>query len=175
MTIFSLYMSWLNSFDVQIHYFSPMKATAFFFVGLTLVLFSCKSQKRSAEQASEKKIDTLETASGLRYYYVKKGDGQEVEPGSTVGAFLNLRVKDKVVWTTASAPDSLFTFTAGRTRLIKGFTEMALLLREGDEVVAIMPPSIAYGSKGMAGFVPPNATIVYAPFRIVKVTPATDK
>jgi FKBP-type peptidyl-prolyl cis-trans isomerase len=44
-------------------------------------------------------------------------------------------------------PDSLFTFVAGYSRVIKDFVEVSLLLREGDEIVAILPDSIAYGAK----------------------------
>ncbi len=113
--------------------------------------------------------DTLQTASGLQYYYEKKGNGKKVEVGSKVSTYLSLKVKDKVVWTTDQMPDSVFTFSAGKGQVIKGFDEVTLLLREGDEVVAIMPASIAYGARGMGNMVPPNATLIYDKFKVVKV------
>jgi FKBP-type peptidyl-prolyl cis-trans isomerase len=60
---------------------------------------------------------------------------------------LSLKVNGKVVWTSYEMPDSLFIFVAGYSRVIKGFAEVSLLLREGDEIVAILPDSIAYGAK----------------------------
>lgn len=146
-----------------------MKTALLSVLCLSLLAISCKSTSQPDGQVS--KADTLETASGLKYYYVKKGTGPEVVSKSTVSAVLSLTVNDKVVWKTAGQSDSLFTFTVDESPLIKGFNEMALLLREGDEVVAIMHPGIAYGSRGMGEFVPPNTTIIYDRFKVVKVDP----
>lgn len=123
-------------------------------------------------QDSEKKIvlgDTIQTASGLKYYYEKIGKGRKVEAGCVLGTYLSLKVKDKVVWTSAEMPDSLFTFVAGYSRVIKGFSEVSLLLREGDEIVAILPDSIAYGKKGAGDIIPPYSTLVYNKFKMLKV------
>ncbi|WP_430817419.1 FKBP-type peptidyl-prolyl cis-trans isomerase [Carboxylicivirga sp. RSCT41] len=133
----------------------------------TLVLASC--QFKSAQSEGEKADDIILTASGLQYYYVRKGDGPKVEPGCKVGTYLSLKVEDSVVWNTNELPDSLFTFVADSTRLIKGFTEVSLLLREGDEIVAILPDSLAYGAKGAGDVIPPHATLVYDVFKVVKV------
>jgi FKBP-type peptidyl-prolyl cis-trans isomerase len=74
-----------------------------------------------------------------------------------------------VVWNTNELPDSLFTFVVDSTRLIKGFTEVCRLLREGDEIVAILPDSLAYGAKGAGDVIPPHATPVYDVFKVVSV------
>lgn len=79
-------------------------------------------------------------------------------------------VKDSVVWTSYDERDSLFTFIANRDKMIKGFTEMIMLLREGDEVVAILPDSIGYGEKGDGGNIPPYTTLIYNKFKMVKVS-----
>ena len=113
--------------------------------------------------------DTIQTASGLQYFYIKKGDGLQVEKGCEVGTYLSLMVNDSVVWNSDEGPDSLFTFIAGFTRLITGFDEITMLLREGDEVVAILPDSIAYGAKGAGDVIPPHATLIYDKFKVVKV------
>lgn len=114
--------------------------------------------------------DVITTASGLSYTYITRGTGKEIQTGSEVSSYLSLLVNGEVVWDTQELPDQLFVFKAGDANLIEGFNEMALLLREGDEVSVTMPPSIAYGETGTAGFVPPNTPITYAPFRVVKVS-----
>lgn len=131
------------------------------------LLTACKGDKSTDSTAVA--ADTITTESGLKYYYITKGEGRPIERGCEVGAYLELLVEDSVVWTSANAADSLFMFRAGVSGLIPGFTEMSLLLREGDEVVTIMPPELAYGESGTEGFVPPNSVIKYSPFRIVKV------
>jgi FKBP-type peptidyl-prolyl cis-trans isomerase len=140
---------------------------------LLLILSSClllaSCQVRSTQSKPVALGDTIQTASGVKYLYLKKGDGPQVVPGSKVGTYLSLMVNDSVVWNTNELPDSLFTFVADSTRLIKGFTEVALLLREGDEIVAILPDSLAYGDKGKGEVIPPNATLVYDQFKVVSV------
>lgn len=136
-------------------------------IGLFLLAMSCAP--KPAEVVDVEKNDTIETESGLRYIYLKKGTGKKVEKGSEVSAYLSLIVNDSVVWNTDGMPDSLFVFEAGAFNLIEGFNEMALLLREGDEVSAYMPAKIAYGEGGTPGFVPPSTPITYNPFRVLKV------
>lgn len=59
-----------------------------------------------------------------------------------------------MIWSTDEEPDSVFSFVQSGTGLIKGALELYPLLQEGDEVVAIMPDSIAYGSKGVGQYLP---------------------
>ena len=113
---------------------------------LSVFLFSCKTETKTSDKNQQAK-DTLQTASGLTYYYTVKGNGRKIEPGSKVSAILSLQVNDSVIWTSYSSKDSLFTYIADRGGVIKGYNEMAMLLREGDDVVAIMPSTIAYGEK----------------------------
>ncbi len=113
--------------------------------------------------------DTLTSESGLQYIYLKKGEGRKIETGSAVGTYLSLKVQDSLVWNTNELPDSLFTYVANYSRLIKGFTEMTMLLREGDEVIAILPDSLAYGAKGAGDIIPPHATLVYNQFKVISV------
>ncbi len=123
-------------------------------------------------QSSEKKIvlgDTIQTTSGLKYYYEKVGQGRKVEPGCEMATYLSLQVDGKVVWNSSEMTDSSFNYIAGYSKLIKGFAEVSLLLREGDEIVAILPDSIAYGAKGAGDIIPPHSTLVYNKFKILRV------
>ncbi|MGZ2371171.1 FKBP-type peptidyl-prolyl cis-trans isomerase [Ancylomarina sp. YFZ004] len=144
-----------------------MRLIYLFTLLVTIALSSCNGPK-----SNERKIvvgDTIRTASGLQYYYEKIGKGRKVEAGCEMATYLSLKVGDSVVWTSADQPDSLFTYVAGYTRLIKGFTEISMLLREGDEVIAILPDSLAYGAEGAGDIIPPHATLVYDKFKVVRV------
>jgi hypothetical protein len=135
----------------------------------SFVLHSCKMNEKPSE-STEKAKDTITTASGLKYYYLTKGKGKKVEPGSKISAQLSLKVKDSVVWTSYSSKDSVFSHIAGRGGVIKGYDEMALLMREGDNVVAVLPSNLAYGEKGSGEVIPPNSTLVYDRFKITYVS-----
>lgn len=121
----------------------------------------------SKEKKSERNItlgDTITTKSGLQYIFLKEGLGRKIEAGSKVKVFTDLYLNDAdtTIWTTAEDKDSVFAFVHRKTSLIKGFTELHDYLREGDEVIGILPDSLAYGEKGR-GIVPPKATLVYNP------------
>ena len=111
-----------------------------------------------------------QTESGLQYKFWTKGDGQKVEVGSYVKTKLSLMVEDSVVWTSYDSPDSIFAFVVGKSSVIPGFEEMALLMREGDNVYVSIPDSLAYGERGAGNVIPPNATIVYDRYEMVSVS-----
>ena len=111
-----------------------------------------------------------QTESGLQYKFWKKGNGQKVEVGSYVKTKLSLMVEDSVVWTSYESPDSVFAFVVGKSPVIPGFEEMALLMREGDDVYVSIPDSLAYGDRGAGEVIPPNATIVYDRYEMVSVS-----
>jgi hypothetical protein len=136
---------------------------------LSTVFYACKSDGKSAKNV-EKAKDTITTASGLKYYYLTKGKGRKVDPGSKISAQLSLKVNDSVVWTSYQSKDSVFSHIAGRGGVIKGYDEMALLMREGDNVVAILPSNLAYGEKGSGEVIPPNSTLIYDRFKITYVS-----
>lgn len=132
-----------------------------------MVVVSCTAPEKTSE---ENNIDTIQTASGLQYYYLTKGTGRKVEAGASVSTKLSLLVEDSVVWTSYEAQDSLFSFIVGVDGVIRGFEEMALLMNEGDNVVAILPDSLAYGDKGAGDVIPPGATLVYDRYEMVSVS-----
>lgn len=139
------------------------------FAMLFASICSCNLEKKSSTKKEQAK-DTISTASGLKYFYITKGTGRHIEPGSKFSAQLSLQVNDSVIWTTYEDKDSVFTHIAARGGVIKGYDEMALLLREGDNVVAILPSDIAYGDKGSGAAIPPKSTLVYDRFKIMEVS-----
>ncbi len=135
----------------------------------SVFIFSCKTEKKS-----DRNIvigDTITTSSGLKYIHLKEGFGRKAETGSKVKVYTDLYLNDAdtTIWRTADDKDSVFTFIHRKTSLIKGFTELYDYLYEGDEVIAILPDSLAYGEKG-SGTVPPRATLVYNPLVVKYVS-----
>ena len=143
--------------------------SCFLILVFSTFFYSCKTDNKSIKNNKSIK-DTITTPSGLKYYYLTKGKGEKIEPGSKISAQLSLKVNDSVIWTSYSSKDSVFSHIAGRGGVIKGYDEMALLMREGDNVVAILPSNIAYGDKGSGNVIPPKATLVYDRFKVTYVS-----
>ena len=139
-------------------------------LSIATFIFSCN---KSANKTNKEVMlgDTIQTESGLKYFYLKHGEGRKIEESSKVSIYTDLYINDSdsTFWTTATASDSLFTFYHKKTPLIKGFSELHNYLVEGDKVIAMLPDSIAYGKKGRRG-VPPAATLIYNPLIIKYVS-----
>lgn len=143
----------------------------FTLLSILMLIASCKEKSTTADDATVLG-DTITTASGLKYLYIKKGNGQKIEMGSMVVSYTDLYIKelDSLLWTTSTMNDSVFKFIQEEETMIKGFTELNSYLVEGDEVVAMLPDSIAYGKEDHNGL-PGGSTLVYDPYVVKKVTP----
>ncbi len=152
-----------------------------YFLLIIIITISCQENTNQKNDSNNQQIeedfanDTIQTASGLKYIYLKTGQGRRIEDGCAVKACTKLYVNeiDTVFWSTDNEPDSSITFIQGKTHLIKGSLELYSLLREGDEVIAIIPDSLGYGKKGR-GVLPGGATLTFNPI-IVKSVSAPKK
>tara|TARA_Y100000034_G_scaffold125539_1_gene175291 strand:- start:116253 stop:117077 length:825 start_codon:yes stop_codon:yes gene_type:complete len=115
--------------------------------------------------------DTITSKTGLKYIFLKEGFGRKIDSGSMVKVYTDLYLNDAdtTIWKTSDSKDSVFSFIHKSTSLISGFTEIHNYLQEGDEVIAILPDSLAYGKRGR-GIVPPGATLVYNPLVVKYVS-----
>ena len=54
-----------------------------------------------------------------------------------------------------------FQFRLGIGQVIKGWDEGFSKLKVGDHAILVIPASIAYGSRGAGGVIPPDATLIF--------------
>lgn len=143
-----------------------------FLLFIILTTLSCSNNKIESDNRNIKLNDTITTFSGLKYVFLKKGVGPKVEIGTKVKAYYDLYINDAdtIFESTSENKDSIFEFIHGSNAVIEGFSELNSYLIEGDEVIAIIPDSLAYGEEGSGG-VPANATLIYKPY-IIKYVPA---
>lgn len=54
-----------------------------------------------------------------------------------------------------------FSFPLGAGRVIRGWDEGVVGMRVGGHRTLVIPPDMAYGSKGAGGVIPPDATLLF--------------
>lgn len=134
------------------------------------ICYSCKQEEKTGNRTIVVG-DTITTESGLKYIFLKEGSGRRITANSKVQVYTDLYLNDSdsIFWSTETEKDSVFEFFHGATSLIIGFEELNSYLAEGDEVIAILPDSLAYGKDGGNGM-PPATTLVYNPLIVKKVS-----
>jgi FKBP-type peptidyl-prolyl cis-trans isomerase len=99
--------------------------------------------------------------SGLEYFDIKVGTGEEAKPGQTVmvhytGWLINGKKFDSSV-----DRNDPFRFRLGAGQVIKGWDQGVAGMKVGGKRQLRIPSSLAYGSQGAAGVIPPNATLIF--------------
>lgn len=97
--------------------------------------------------------------SGLKYTDIEAGEGPAAVSGREVtvhytGTFPNGKKFDSSV-----DRDEPFTFTLGAGQVIKGWDEGVAGMRIGGKRKLVIPPALAYGSRGAGNVIPPGATL----------------
>lgn len=134
-------------------------------VSISDVAVAVSTSRRAlrGEKIPESEFTTL--PNGLKYYDLKVGTGAEAVKGSRVAVHYVAKWKGITFLTSRQGVGvgggSPYGFDVGqseRGNVLKGLDLGVQGMRVGGQRLLIVPPSLAYGSKGVQE-VPPNATI----------------
>jgi peptidylprolyl isomerase len=100
------------------------------------------------------------TASGLQYLDLVVGTGPRPKEGHTVVVNYTGTFSDGKVFDTTEGKHP-FEFKLGRGEVIKGWDEGVASMRVGGKRKLVIPPDLAYGSRGIPGVIPPNSTLTF--------------
>lgn len=89
------------------------------------------------------------------------GYGEAVEVGDTVTVNYIGRLQNGQQFDNSYTKGQPFTFTVGEGRVIEGWEQGILGMQTGGERILVVPPELAYGSRGI-GPIPANATLIFA-------------
>ncbi len=100
------------------------------------------------------------TPSGLQYWDIKVGTGQEAKKGDHVDVHYTgwLTSGKKFDSSVGGKP---FNFRIGNGDVIKGWEEGVTGMKVGGKRQLRIPPDLAYGKDGYPGAIPPNATLIF--------------
>ncbi|MEX0608961.1 MAG: FKBP-type peptidyl-prolyl cis-trans isomerase [Balneolaceae bacterium] len=90
--------------------------------------------------------EKVETESGLVYYVIEEGSGEEVSRRSSISVFYTGRKMSGEIFDSSyrNGNPNPATFNELGT-LVKGFREGLIGMKEGGEKVLIIPPNLGYG------------------------------
>jgi len=130
--------------------------------------FESAKEKRIAEERKSQaaELDKVaagfeETASGLRYTIIQKGNGVKAESGKTVSVHYEGSLLDGQVFDSSYKRNEPIDFQLGIGQVIPGWDEGIALLEVGDKARFVIPSDLAYGNAGAGGVIPPNATLIF--------------
>jgi peptidylprolyl isomerase len=129
-------------------------------------------QAQKDDKKEEKEKMWTKTDSGLQYRDVKEGTGAKAEKGQTCFVHYTgwLWVDDAKGKRFDSSKDRgvPIDFVLGNGEVIKGWDEGVAGLKVGGKRELMIPPELGYGSQGIGGVIPPNATLFFE-VELVKV------
>ena len=99
--------------------------------------------------------------SGLRYLEHITGKGLEAATGHTVKVHYSGYLIDGTKFDSSHDRGKPFSVTLGQNRVIKGWEQGLLGMKEGSKRTLIIPPELGYGSRGAGGVIPPEATLMF--------------
>jgi FKBP-type peptidyl-prolyl cis-trans isomerase len=103
----------------------------------------------------------VKTASGLQYWDIKVGTGQEAKDGDHVKVHYTGWLTSGKKFDSSVDAHQPFELTLGQGEVIKGWDEGIAGMKVGGKRQLRIPPDLAYGAKGYPGVIPPNATLIF--------------
>jgi FKBP-type peptidyl-prolyl cis-trans isomerase len=102
------------------------------------------------------------TASGLKYFELKKGTGPEAKAGANVKVHYTGWLTDGKKFDSSVDRGQPFEFKLGAGMVIKGWDEGVAGMKVGGKRQLQIPSELGYGPRGTPGGpIPPNATLIF--------------
>lgn len=108
-----------------------------------------------------KGLDTVTTATGLRYIRLNKTSGEQAVAGKTVSVHYTGYLENGTVFDSSISRGEPISFPLGQGRVIKGWDEGIALLKVGEKARLLIPSALAYGERGAGGLIPPGADLIF--------------
>lgn len=108
-----------------------------------------------------KNLDTITTASGLRYIVFDTGIGGLIQPNTIITVHYSTYTSDGKLLESSVKREEPLKFPAGAGLVIEGWDEASLLMRLGAKYQLIVPARLAYGTEGSLPEIAPNTDLIF--------------
>jgi FKBP-type peptidyl-prolyl cis-trans isomerase len=105
--------------------------------------------------------EAKKTTTGIRYIIMKEGTGGMPKPGDKVNVLYVGRLLNGKIFDEATDPKQPFTFRVRREAVIEGWDQILQLMKLGEKRLVIIPPELAYGTRGQPPKIGRNQTLVF--------------
>jgi gluconolactonase len=92
---------------------------------------------------------------------IEEGTGKTAQAGNRVTVHYRGTLTDGKKFDASYDRNDPFTFNLGAGQVIKGWEQGVAGMKEGGKRRLIIPPDLAYGSRGAGGVIPPNAVLIF--------------
>lgn len=105
--------------------------------------------------------DAQKTENGLHYVVTEEGTGEMASAGDFIEVNYTGTLLDGTKFDSSIDRGETFVFQVGQGRVIRGWDEGFLLLKEGSKGTLVIPSHLAYGSRGAGGVIKPNSPLKF--------------
>jgi FKBP-type peptidyl-prolyl cis-trans isomerase len=105
--------------------------------------------------------EAKKTNSGIRYVILQTGTGERPKAGDNVAVLYTGRLLSGDVFDQNLDKDKPFLFRVARQQVIQGWDQVLQLMRVGEKRIVVIPPELAYGTRGQPPRIPRNATLAF--------------
>jgi FKBP-type peptidyl-prolyl cis-trans isomerase len=105
--------------------------------------------------------EAKKTMTGIRYIIMREGAGDMPKSGDKVNVLYVGKLLRGTVFDQATEPDKPFTFRIRRDMVIEGWDQILQLMKRGEKRLVIIPPELAYGTRGQPPKIGRNQTLLF--------------
>ena len=105
--------------------------------------------------------EAKKTNTGIRYIIMREGAGETGKPGDKASVLYVGRLLNGTVFDQATEREKPFEFRVARGQVIDGWDQILQQMKPGEKRLVIIPPELAYGTRGQPPKIPRGATLVF--------------
>lgn len=105
--------------------------------------------------------EAKKTTGGIRYIILREGKGDAPQAGDRASVLYVGRLLDGKIFDQNEDRAHPFEFRVRREMVIQGWDQVLPLMKRGEKRLVIVPPELAYGTRGQPPKIPRNATLVF--------------
>jgi FKBP-type peptidyl-prolyl cis-trans isomerase len=105
--------------------------------------------------------EAKKTSTGIRYIVMHEGGGDTAKPGDKVDVLYVGRLLNGKTFDQALDREHPFSLRVRRNEVIEGWDQVLQFMKKGEKRLVIIPPELAYGTRGQPPSIPRSATLVF--------------